>query len=196
MNFLAHIYLSGSDEEIIIGNFIADHVKGSNGKKFSKKIQAGIFLHREIDQFTDSHPEFLKSKTRLADKYRKYAGVVVDMFYDHFLSANWKDYSNENLESYTHRIYKIIARKYLILPTKTQWILPFMMKSNWLKAYGNFEGLDRALSGMARRTPFNSGMENAVTDLKKDYENYKQEFTAFFPQIIKYSEDKLKQISV
>lgn len=196
MNFLAHLYLSGNDEEIIIGNFIADHVKGNGTKKFSDKIQAGIKLHREIDEFTDSHPEFLKSKKRLSDSYRKYAGVVVDMYYDHFLSANWSDYSEEDLDTYTKRIFKIISKKYLILPFKTQQILPFMVKSNWLKAYGSFEGLDRALSGMARRTPFNSGMENAIEDLKKDYPLYKKEFTKFFPQIVKFSEIQRKNLNL
>jgi acyl carrier protein phosphodiesterase len=194
MNFLAHIYLSGNDDEIIIGNFIADHVKGSGTKKFSDKIQAGIKLHREIDKFTDAHPEFLKSKKRLAETYRKYAGVVVDMYYDHFLSANWSDYSEEDLDTYTHRIFKIISKRYLILPFKTQQILPFMVKSNWLKAYGSFEGLNRALSGMARRTPFNSKMEHAVDDLKKDYSKYQDEFRVFFPQIIDFSEQKRKRI--
>lgn len=196
MNFLAHIYLSGNDEEIIIGNFIADHVKGNGTKKFSTKIQAGIKLHREIDEFTDSHPEFLKSKKRLSDPYRKYAGVVVDMYYDHFLSANWSDYSNEDLDSYTRRIFKLISKKYLILPLKTQQILPFMISSNWLKAYGTFEGLNRALSGMARRTPFDSGMENAIEDLKNDYAKYKEEFTSFFPQIIEFAATKRKKLKI
>ena len=187
MNFLAHLYLSGNDEEIIIGNFIADHVKGRAIEKYSPGIRAGITLHREIDAFTDSHPVFIQSKNRLAINYRKYAGVITDMFYDHFLSANWKDYSEEPLESFTSRMYKIILKKYLILPPKTQRMLPFMAKDNWLKGYGTFDGLDRALKGMDRRTPFESGMSHAVGDLKKNYNLYKEEFSRFFPEIKQYS---------
>lgn len=194
MNYLAHTYLSHNNEDILIGNFIADHVKGKAILNFSDKIRTGIVLHREIDQFTDSHPIFLKSKKRLANKYRKYAGVIVDMFYDHFLAANWKDYTDEDLEKYTKRVYKILMKKYLILPTKTKYILPFMAKSNWLMNYGTFEGIHRALSGMAKRTPYESGMERATGDLKKDYELYKKEFREFFPEVISFSLKRIEEL--
>lgn len=193
MNFLAHLYLSGENEEIIIGNFIADHVKGKTILKYNNGIKQGIYLHREIDSFTDSHPVFLKSKNRLTLNYRKYAGVITDMFYDHFLSANWADYSHESLDSFTSRMYKTVMKKYFILPPKTKRILPFMAKDNWLKAYGTFEGLEKALNGMARRTPFESGMENAIQDLKKDYPIYEREFREFFPEVKKMAEIKLEK---
>ncbi len=190
MNFLAHLYLSGENEETILGNFIADHVKGKRINKYSAGIIAGIKLHREIDAFTDKHPIFLSSKNRLQKIYRKYSGVIVDMFYDHFLSANWNDYSDEDIISFTTRMYKIAIKHYFILPPKTKRLLPFMAKSNWLAGYGTFEGIDRALKGMSGRTPFNSGMENATIDLKKDYDKYKTEFQTFFPEIIRYSEKR------
>lgn len=189
MNFLAHLYLSGEDEEIIIGNFIADHVKGKAIHKFSNGIVSGILLHREIDTFTDTHPLFIQSKNRLAVNYKKYAGVVTDMFYDHFLSSTWQEYSEESIDSFTKRMYRIILKKYFILPPKTKRILPFMAQDNWLKAYGRIDGLGRALNGMARRTPFESGMENAIQDLEKDYALYHAEFREFFPQIVAFSKN-------
>ncbi len=194
MNYLAHVYLSHNNEDLMIGNFIADHVKGKAIMDFSDEIRAGIVLHREIDQYTDSHPVFLKSKMRLANNYRKYAGVIVDMFYDHFLAANWNDYSDEGLEEYTKRNYKILMKKFIILPRKTKYILPFMAKSNWLMNYGSFEGLHRALSGMAKRTPYESRMEKATVDLKIDYELYKQEFREFFPEVINFSKKRIDEI--
>ena len=187
MNFLAHLYLSGDNEDIITGNFIADHVKGNRINKFGNGIRKGIRLHRDIDHFTDSHPQFILSKNRLAPTYRKYAGVIVDMYYDHFLSAFWRDYSDEPIEKFTRRMYRILLRRFLILPPKTKRILPFMAKDNWLVGYGNPEGLGRALAGMAYRTPFNSGMENAINDLQDNYALFKQEFEAFFPEIIEYA---------
>jgi acyl carrier protein phosphodiesterase len=190
MNFLAHLYLSGEDEEIIIGNFIADHVKGRVFEKFSSGIRSGILLHREIDAFTDAHPLWIQSKNRLAPKYRKYAGVITDMFYDHYLSSNWSDYSHESLDVFTRQMYRIIMKRYLILPPKTQRMLPFMARDNWLKAYGTFEGLGRALNGMARRTPFESGMGNAISDLKRDYGLYESEFRNFFPELVQYTEER------
>lgn len=187
MNFLAHLFLSGNDEEVITGNFIADHVKGDSVMKFSVGIQSGIRLHREIDAFTDSHPVFLKTKERLNGNYRKYAGVVADMYYDHFLSADWKTYSNESLDDFTDRMHSIIAKRFPVLPEKSQRFIAYMKKFNWFKGYGTFEGLGRALYGMSIRTPFNSGIENAVKDLKADYQLYHDEFRVFFPEIIDYT---------
>jgi acyl carrier protein phosphodiesterase len=171
----------------MIGNFIADHVKGDGITKFNTGIQQGIKLHRAIDTFTDSHPEYLKSKSRLIANYRKYSGVVADMFYDHFLSANWQNYSQEPLDLFTDRIHAVIIKHYPILPDRSQRFVAYMNKFNWLKGYGTLEGLGRALSGMAIRTPFKSGIENAVSDLKKDYTHYKSEFEFFFPAICEYA---------
>jgi len=187
MNFLAHLYLSGENEEVITGNFIADHVKGDSVMKYSDGIQSGIRLHREIDAFTDSHPVFLKTRERLNGNYRKYAGVVADMFYDHFLSADWKTYSDESLEGFTDRMHSIIIKRFPVLPDKSQRFIAYMKKFNWFTGYGTFEGLGRALNGMAIRTPFKSGMENAVQDLKAHYHLYREEFQQFFPEIIDYT---------
>jgi len=190
MNFLAHLYLSGENEEIIVGNFIADHVKGNNIRKFSEGIQAGIHLHREIDTFTDTHPLFLESKKRLSTKYRKYAGVIVDMFYDHFLSANWRHYSNEDLETFTRRMYEILIQRYPVLPEKSQRFIAYMKRFNWLTGYGNLQGLKRALQGMANRTPFESKMDQAVNDLQKNYPLFREEFFAFFPELVDFTKEK------
>jgi acyl carrier protein phosphodiesterase len=188
MNFLAHLYLSGDDEEIIVGNFIADHVKGKKFQTYSPGIQEGILLHRSIDSFTDAHPVFIKSKNRLATKYRKYAGVITDMFYDHFLSAEWSRYHPEPIEVFTRRMYAILLKKFRILPPRTKRMLPFMAKDNWLKGYGSLEGLDMALKGMDRRTPFDSGMGEAVSDLRNDYDLFRDEFRQFFPEMIRFTE--------
>jgi acyl carrier protein phosphodiesterase len=190
MNFLAHLYLSGNNEEVITGNFIADHVKGDGIFKYNQGIQSGIRLHREIDAFTDSHPVFLKTRERLNSNYRKYSGVVADMFYDHFLSADWKTFSKESLEDFTDRMHSILIKRFLILPEKSQRFIAYMKKFNWLTGYGTFEGLGRALNGIAIRTPFKSGIENAIKDLKADYNLYQEEFRIFFPEIIEFALQK------
>ena len=109
MNFLAHLFLSGENDDIIIGNFIADAVKGRYIEKYNEKIRYGIKLHREIDNYTDNHPVFKQSRKRLLHKYHKFSGVIVDMYYDHFLAVNWSDYSDENLEAFVSNAYKILT---------------------------------------------------------------------------------------
>lgn len=186
MNFLAHLYLSGDDRDVKLGNLIADSVKGSDFMKFRPGVQQGILLHRQIDTFTDQHPVVEISKQRLRGKYHKFAGVVTDMFYDHFLAANWSAYSNDDLYETTVQAYEILLSNFLLLPARIKKVLPFMLASNWLYSYKELKMMERYFGGMARRARFYSGMEHAVDDLRADYVLYKAEFEAFFPDIMAF----------
>ena len=188
MNFLAHIYLSPDDEEIILGNFIADAVKGNAIMNFPEKVRKGILLHRMIDEFTDHHPVFIKSRERLLEHYHKFSAVIVDIFYDHFLSANWKVYSNEDIHFFSEKSYGILMKNYEILPSRYRRILPYMIQQNWLVSYSNLDALRRVFEGMSRRTKFKSGMENAVDDLVANYDAFGLEFKEFFPELKSYTE--------
>lgn len=183
MNFLAHLYLSYNNEPIMVGNFIADMVKGRQIEKFEDKILRGILIHRAIDAYTDSHPVVELSKARLRSRYRKYAGVLVDLYYDHFLAANWNNYSQVPLNTFVWDSYKIITRHYIILPPRAKRILPAMITANWLKSYAEQEQMRTIFEQMARRTTFESGMENALTELVEFYPLFKREFEEFFPDL-------------
>ena len=126
MNFLSHLYLSGNSEGLIIGNFIADSVKGSAFNNFPETIQKGIILHRQIDTFTDTHPIVELSKQRLRTKYKKYASVIVDIYYDHYLAVNWNNYSYENFNQYTQNIYALIEKNRHHLPPKECYVLTYI----------------------------------------------------------------------
>lgn len=192
MNLLAHLKLSGKNEHIMLGNFIADHIKGNKTDKFPAEVLLGIKLHRKIDYYTDHHPEFMKSRKRLHENYHKYAGVIVDIFYDHFLAVNWRDYSELKLSNYVAFSYGILLKNYSLLPKRTKQLLPFLIMQNWLMNYRSFDGLQRAFEGMARRASFKSNMEHVVVDLQKDYSKYEKEFKAFFPDIMAYAEKELE----
>jgi acyl carrier protein phosphodiesterase len=182
------MYLSGENDDIMIGNFIADHIKGNGFGKLREGIVDGIMLHRKIDTYTDNHPEFLKSKRRLQVHYHKYSGVITDMFYDHFLSANWGEYSEEDLVAFTTRRYKVLMSNFLILPPKTKRLLPFIIGSNWLASYADLNFLHRSLQGLSSRTRYRSGMEHAVRDLNRYYDLFHEEFRSFFPELIAFVE--------
>jgi acyl carrier protein phosphodiesterase len=188
MNFLAHLYLSGDDDDLILGNFVADMVKGRQIESFHEGVVKGIRLHRKIDAFTDTHPVVETSKMRLRNKYRLYSGVVVDMFYDHFLAGSWEAYSAIPLVEFVDRGYSLLLNNYSILPPRARNVLPQMISGNWLVNYASLESLQQHFEGMARRTPFNSGMEHAVEDLKKYYKEFETEFHTFFPELISYVE--------
>lgn len=189
MNFLAHLYLSGSDPEIMVGNFIGDFVRGRNLNEIYKpKIALGIELHRQIDDFTDSHTIVLESKKRLRGKYRHYAPVIVDVFYDHFLASGWKDFHTQPLEEYAAYAYTKLEEYEAILPERVLQMMPYMIRGNWLVNYSKTEGIHRALTGMSRRTPYESKMDEAVHDLEKYYNEFEEEFKAFFPELKRMSE--------
>jgi acyl carrier protein phosphodiesterase len=184
MNFLAHLYLSGKEEDVIIGNFVADAVKGNSLHNFPEGMERGIRLHREIDYFTDRHPVVKASKSRLSANYRMYSGVIVDLYYDHFLAKYWSDFSDEDLQQFVSKTYFLLIRRFQLLPARSRRILPFMITRNWLVGYRDLEILQQVFNGMSRRTNNSSGMENAITDLKADYDLYENEFRTFFPEII------------
>ena len=186
MNFLSHLYLSGDSEGLLIGNFIADSVKGSTFNNFSPEIQKGILLHRKIDSFTDAHPIVDISKDRLRPKYKKYASVIVDIYYDHYLAVNWENYSTESLDQYTKNVYSLIEKHKHTFPLKSQMFTKYMLEYNILSAYAHFEGIKKVLQGMSRRASFVSNMENAIHDLKEHYPLFETEFKEFFPELKKF----------
>jgi acyl carrier protein phosphodiesterase len=188
MNFLAHLYLSGADPEIQVGNFIGDFVKGRMPENyFPERVALGIHTHRLIDHFTDSHPVVKNSKNRLRPKYRHYSGVIVDIFYDHFLARNWDTYHPTALPDYAGNFYALTKLHENILPERALQMLPHMMRHDWLTNYAHIEGIRRVLFGMSRRTAFDSKMAEATEDLLADYKNYEAEFTEFFPELMEKS---------
>jgi acyl carrier protein phosphodiesterase len=142
-------------------------------------------LHRSIDTYTDHHPAFLESRNRLQPTYGKFSGVIVDIYYDHFLAREWKLYSQQELSEYALYVYELLLRNYSILPARSKRILPYMIILNWLVGYGRFSDLQWVFNGMSRRSSkYHSGMETAVESLRNDYDAYKKEFSEFFPDMI------------
>jgi acyl carrier protein phosphodiesterase len=184
MNFLAHAFLAHPSIPLTIGNFIGDFVKGKQLELYNPEISKGIIMHREIDTFTDNHPYFKQSRNRIRDKYSHYSGVIIDLFYDHFLAKNWMAYSDISLNRFTLNLYDIILEHERIIPEKARYMLPYMVKTNWLLNYATIEGIDRSLKGLSRRTNFRSGMENASHELVNHYPELEDDFSKFFPEII------------
>lgn len=189
INFLAHLYLSGPNEKIALGNFMGDFVKGKEHAKYDRLIQVGILLHREIDHFTDSHPLVKKSTSRLKEKYRHYAGVIVDVFYDHYLAKNFEQFSSTPLESFVEQQYHLLQNNENILPARAKSMLPYMIRGNWLVNYKEPRGIQKALQGMSRRTTFDSKMDEAIKELKEYDDIFQAEFLSFFPIIIKHAQN-------
>ena len=190
MNFLAHLYLSKNNNNILLGNFIADAVKGNKFKNYPTEIKAGILLHREIDNYTDTHSTVRKSKRRLHERYNHYDGVIIDILYDHYLAKNWSNYSEIPLNVYAKNVYLFLDKNVDLFPDKIQKILPYMIQYNWLEAYASTEGIEQVLKGMNKRTKGISKMDLAIEDLNKYYKELELDFTTFFKDLIDFTNKK------
>ncbi len=184
VNYLAHLHLSGKDPNLIIGNFIGDGIRGDRFLDYPGTIQKGIFLHRKIDQYTDTHPVVLQSKIRLRPLFHKYAPVIVDVFYDHFLARNWEQYHDENLRTFADRMYRLLDENQAQFPERSSRFLHHAMQNDLFYAYKTVEGIDLAFRGLAHRTRFPSGMEKAAEELQRHQAKYESEFNEFFPDLM------------
>lgn len=195
MNFLAHIYLSGEDEGVTIGNFIADSIKGKKYLNYSEELQKGILLHRSIDTFTDQHPLVRQSTKRLHENHGHYSGVIVDIFYDHFLAKNWKQYHPDPLGEYVSQFYKLLETNLEKLPPNIQNMLPIMKSNNWLLSYATTKGINTILEQMSRRVKHKNSMHTATVDLEKHYTEFEREFSIFFEELRAFSKHKIISLS-
>ena len=190
MNFLAHLALSGDDPDVILGNLMGDFLKGVDAGRYPRGIQRGIQLHRRIDSFTDAHPVFARSRRRLRPPYRRYAGVLVDVFYDHFLARDWCRYSaREDLDSFISRSYQTLSNSPVELPPRLQRALPRMIREDWLGSYATEAGIDLTLKRISGRVSRANPLPDGASQLKIHYEGLAADFAEFYPAIIRHVED-------
>jgi len=190
MNFLAHIYLSGNDNEIKIGNFIADALKGSTYKAYSEKIALGVTIHRVIDSFADTHKIYSIGKIPLQSKYGHYSGIVLDIFFDHFLALHWEKFSKQNFKAFCRNFYLNLTLNTATLPPRYRYMFPFMIVGDWLGSYKIINKTELALSRMSKRTSLPPESNFAKETLITNYNLYENYFFDFMPRIMKMVENK------
>jgi acyl carrier protein phosphodiesterase len=192
MNFLAHIYLSGNNDLVKIGNFVGDWIKGNDYKKYPADIQKGILMHRSIDFYTDSHPTIKQSKSRLNDKYHKYSGIIIDIFYDHFLASNWKLYSTVLLSDFVNNVHEGLLVNMHYFSEEIQEFIPRFMNYGWIESYDTPQGIEKVLQGMSKHTSLPDKTDEAIEILKQHYDNFRNEFFEYFPQLIHHVEERFQ----
>lgn len=186
MNILAHLYLSKGINEVMLGNYIGDFVKGKQYLNYPDEVQKGIILHRNIDTFTDKHLLHKQTRDKFRSGYGLYAGVVVDILYDHFLANNWHKYTDVPLSDFAQKAYAYITLNESILPDRLKKVTPYMVQHNWIMAYATEQGIKRVLDGMARNTSLPDKSKYAIGVMKKDYNLIENEFLDFFKDLTSY----------
>jgi len=187
MNYLAHLYLSGTDEKTMVGNFIGDYVKGSDWQKFPDDIKKGILMHRQIDTFTDAHAKFREAKILFRAEFGLYSGIVVDFLYDHYLAKNWNDYSHLTLRTFAKRSHAVLLQNFRYLPIRVQGFLPFLIQNRRLESYATVGGIVEALKIMSKYTslPAKSDFVAQIIQANNDY--FEVNFREFMEELMKYT---------
>jgi acyl carrier protein phosphodiesterase len=185
MNYLAHAYLSFGDEQTMIGNFIADHIRLKQADHLPEAIRRGISLHRRIDHFTDTHPLFIQSKRHFYDGFERYSGVLMDMYYDHVLAKNFNKYSDVPLEKYTHDIYRTLQNNSQFLPESSRRFLDYAIERNTFFEYSKIEGIELVLKHLSHRINHGVWLNESLPMFIANEKAIEQDFFAFMEDLIK-----------
>ncbi|WP_339878388.1 ACP phosphodiesterase [uncultured Algoriphagus sp.] len=194
MNYLAHAYLSFGQDEVLVGNFIGDFVKGKMMSGFPQGVQNGIKLHREIDLFTDTHPLVRAGQSYLRPTFRHYSTVITDIYFDYFLAKNWAKYSSIPLENFIQNTFVTLRHHRQLFPDRFANMFQWMEKDNWLLKYREIDGIKQTLTGMSRRTRFDSKMDVAHLALIEKEAEFEVIFFAFFKDLETFAREKLIEI--
>ncbi len=190
MNYLAHIYLAEDSEESILGNMMGDFVKGAIGNNYHPEIAKGIRTHRKVDVFTDSHEKFRASKRLMSPGRRRFAGIIIDLAFDHFLAKNWASYSDTELDLFIRNAYELLKRHRTTLPERLRFFLPRMIDEDWLGSYCTLDGtgkaIDRISERLRRRFDRENALQGAIEEVESNYIELETNFNAFFPELISF----------
>ncbi|MFZ1688075.1 MAG: ACP phosphodiesterase [Flavobacteriales bacterium] len=186
MNYLAHLHLSGNEPLVMVGNFMADAVKGRDLSAHHPEVEQGIRLHRRIDSFTDQHPITATGRHRVRAHCGKYAGVALDLFYDHLLASDWQSFRTEPLAAFAQRCYALLMRERHRMPLRTQGMLPYLVKGDWLTSYATIDGIGEALYGLSRRAKHAEALAGSEAVLHEHIDVYRAEFRTFLPELVEH----------
>jgi len=192
MNYLFHLYLSGDDPEILTGNFMGDFVKGRLGDAYPPRLRRGIELHRGIDSFAQGDPQFTRSRLRLSEDFGLYRGILVDLFYDHFLAVTWSDWSTEPLEEYLQRARCVVEGNRCHLPERLQGLVPIIFE-DLILSYRKTEGIEQALLRLSKRVKRANPLAGGGKELTRNYKGLQDDFLEFLPAAREYADLMMQQ---
>jgi acyl carrier protein phosphodiesterase len=189
LNYLVHLYLAGDDAELQLGGLMGDFVKGPIPSDYPEKLALGLLLHRRIDSLAQNSPHTRRSRQRLHPKFGHGRGIIIDIFYDHFLASSWADHSSEPLESYADKVYQLLQKHYNRLPAGLQNVALRMIEYNWLVSYQHRAVVGKALQRISQRLsrplPLAEGVDELIAHeilLRQDFKGFMTEATDFVKQ--------------
>ncbi len=185
MNWLAHLHLAQSPGRLRIGNLAGDFVRGVDLTAMHSELQRGVWQHRAIDRFVDAHPAVRASRERLGAPQRRFAGVLIDVFYDHFLARDWQRWGDgRSLAAFVAEVHAELRAHELELPPRLRELLPWLQREDWLGSYAHLPGIDAILARMARRVQRPTPLAAGGDLLRAHYTELEADFAAFWPALV------------
>ncbi len=193
MNYLAHSVLSFGNENILVGNFIADHVRRVEFESIDKEIKKGVTLHRKIDYFTDTHPMFIKSKRYFYEEFERYSGVLADIYYDHILATNFAKYSQVKLNDFAKSVYQVLDKNIQHLPESSRQFLHYVKKHNTFIEYSKLNGIELVLRHLSLRINHGVDLSKSINYFVANKEKMEEDFFIFMKDVMEFSKKELAQ---
>lgn len=196
MNYLAHALLAGPDVGLLVGGLAGDFVKGRLARVADPRLRAGVQLHRRIDGFTDRHPVCVRSRGRFSPERRRFAGVIVDIAYDHFLAVHWRRYSTQELDAFTAGVYGVLSAHHGTLPPRLRALVPRMIDEDWLGSYADLGVIERVLDRVAARLRRPGVFAGSGCEVRASYRALEDDFLEFFPAAYGFAKAERIALSV
>ncbi|MGN2243368.1 ACP phosphodiesterase [Frateuria sp. GZRR33] len=187
MNHLAHALLAGADGERVLGGVLGDFVRGAPDPSLPGGVREGIALHRAIDGYTDRHPEVLAARALFEPPYRRYAGIALDMWFDHLLARDFGRWSTLPLTGFSSSLRELLRRQDALLPPTARRFAHYMQANDLPAAYADPVVLDRALAGIGQRLQRDNPLGRMLPVLQETDAPLQARFDAFFPQLQRFA---------
>lgn len=194
MNFLAHALLAGDDAALVVGGVAGDWIKGPLPAGLPQDLARGVALHRAIDTYAESHPAFCKSRNRISPQRRRYAGVLVDIYYDHLLAREWASHHPLPLKLFNSEVYRRIDARLGDLPADAHRVLRLLASEDWLSSYATPEGIADVLARMSRRIRQPNPLLGGELEMLAEIEGFQDDFRLWLADAMAHSEQWRKAI--
>lgn len=188
MNWLAHLRLAPEGGRVRLGCLAGDFVRGLDLATLDPEIRRGVLHHRAVDRFVDAHPLVVRSRNRIAPPLRRFAGVLVDVFCDHFLARDWGRYGDGGaLSHFVTEVHADLDRCAASLPPELRAVAPRFERHRWLLSYASVDGIDGILRSMSRRLTRENALGGGAAALRGDYEGFAADFAALWPELVAFA---------
>jgi len=188
MNFLAHLFLSPATVESRVGNLLGDFARGLDEQGLSPELKQGLRNHRRVDQLTDSHPDVVDCRRLFSPQRRRFAGICLDVLFDHYLIHHWQQFSQQPLQQFLQQCYRDLEQGLPLMPTDMQRVMGRMIADDWLSSYESLDNVNFALNRIAGRIRFSHQFEDPIVEIRPNYHQFERAFLTLFPQLIEATE--------